>query len=227
MQVPIGRAGGTADKPAVFFTGPDEFRAWLQANHDSATELWMGLQAKHVPDRGLTWAQAVPQALCFGWIDSVVQRIDEDSRRQRWTPRRAGSKWSAVNIAHVQRLLAQGQMHPAGIAAYERRPSGDAGYSYQEAASQLSPSQLDTLAQNPAAQAFWDAATPTYRRVVISWMASAKRQQTRAKRLAELVTCSAEGKLIVSQRYGKQPKWVERAAAAAVRAHPDAAPDLP
>ncbi|WP_237566038.1 YdeI/OmpD-associated family protein [Ornithinimicrobium cerasi] len=118
------REGGTAERPAVFFDGPEAFRAWLEEHHATAPELWMGLRRKGVEDRGLTWAEAVPVALCFGWIDSLSQRIDEDSRRQRWTPRRRGSTWSLVNVAHVERLLAEGLMHPAGIAAYEaRRPS--------------------------------------------------------------------------------------------------------
>ncbi|GAA4369537.1 YdeI/OmpD-associated family protein [Agromyces bauzanensis] len=76
-------AGGTPERPAIFFSGPEEFRAWLEASHDTGTELWMGLHKKHVPDRALTWEQAVPQALCFGWIDSASQRIDDDARRHR------------------------------------------------------------------------------------------------------------------------------------------------
>lgn len=113
------RQGGTPERPAVFFDGPDDFRAWLEEHHDTATELWMGLYKKHVEQRGLTWEQAVPVALCYGWIDSLNQRIDDDTRRQRWTPRRPSSRWSATNIAHVERLRAAGLMHPAGLAAYE------------------------------------------------------------------------------------------------------------
>ncbi len=212
----IGRAGGSDERPAVFFTGPDEFRAWLEVNHETATELWMGLRAKHVPDRGLTWAEAVPEALCFGWIDSVSQRIDEDSRRQRWTPRKPTSNWSAVNIAHVERLLAEGKMRPAGIAAYERRtPERSGVYAYENAAGELSPEQAAALAADPAASAFWEEATPSYRKIVIRWLSSAKREQTRADRLATLVADCAAGRLIPSQRYGDLPAWAERAAAAA------------
>lgn len=205
----------------MFFRGPEEFRAWLEANHETATELWMGLRGKHVPDRGLTWEQAVPEALCFGWIDSVSQRIDGDSRRQRWTPRKSKSNWSAVNIAHVERLLAQGRMHPAGIAAFERRtPERSKVYSYETDPAELSDLQRQALASDPAAQAFWDAATPGYRRLVISWLHGAKREETRAKRLAELVADSAAGRLISTQRYGDEPTWVARAVAAAERATP-------
>ena len=88
----------------------------------------MGLYKKHVPDHGLTWAQAVPEALCFGWIDSVAQRIDDDARRQRWTPRKATSIWSSVNIALVEQLTAAGRMHDAGIAAFERRREDRIGH---------------------------------------------------------------------------------------------------
>lgn len=215
----IGRPGGTPERPAVFFSGPEEFRAWLEENHATATELWMGLYGKHVPDRGLTWEQAVPEALCFGWIDSVSQRIDADSRRQRWTPRKPNSHWSAVNIAHVERLLAEGRMHPAGIAAFERRtPERSAIHSYEGGLSELTDDQAAALAANPAASAFWEEATPSYRRLAANWVNRAKREQTRADRLATLVAECAAGRLIPSQRYGETPKWVERAAAAARQA---------
>ncbi len=132
MTTRIGTPGGTPERPAVFFSGPGEFRAWLEENHASETELWMGLYKRHVPDRGLTWEQAVPEALCFGWIDSVSQRIDDDSRRQRWTPRKPASIWSSVNIALVEKLTAEGRMHPAGIAAFERRREDRSGvYSHE------------------------------------------------------------------------------------------------
>jgi uncharacterized protein YdeI (YjbR/CyaY-like superfamily) len=216
MSATIGQPGGTAERPALFFSGPEEFRAWLEANHETASELWMGLRAKHVPDRGLTWAEAVPEALCFGWIDSVSQPIDEDSRRQRWTPRKPTSNWSKVNIAHVERLLAEGRMRPAGIAAYERRTADRSGvYSYESSGHELTPEQAAALAADPAATAFWEVATPSYRRIVAGWLSSAKREQTRADRLAAFIAASAAGRLIPSQRYGEEPRWVERAAAAA------------
>ncbi|WP_404382092.1 YdeI/OmpD-associated family protein [Knoellia locipacati] len=213
----IGMPGGSAERPALFFRDAAEFRAWLEANHESATELWMGLHKKHVPDRGLTWEDAVPEALCFGWIDSVSQGIDEDSRRQRWTPRKASSVWSAVNIAHVERLTAAGLMRPAGIAAYERRKPEDSGYSY-ETRLQLGDDQRARLLADPAAAAFWEVATASYRRVAENWVATAKREETRESRLVQLIDDCAHGRLIPSQRYGTTPKWVERAAAAAASA---------
>ncbi len=98
------REGGSQERPAVFFDDAEDFRAWLEAHHETETELWMGMRKKHVQPAGLQWAEAVREALCFGWIDSVAQRIDDDTRRQRWTPRKAGSNWSTVNITAVAEL---------------------------------------------------------------------------------------------------------------------------
>lgn len=211
----VGTPGGTPERPATFFASAEEFRAWLEANHETATELWMGLRKKHVPDRGLTWADAVPEALCFGWIDSVSQRIDEDTRRQRWTPRKSTSIWSAVNIAHVERLIAEGRMRPAGLAAYEKRTPERSGIYAYESGRALSDEQRERLLADPAAAAFWEVATPSYRKLAENWVVSAKREQTRESRLLQLIEDSAAGRLIASQRYGDEPKWVARAAAAA------------
>ncbi|WP_139417982.1 YdeI/OmpD-associated family protein [Agromyces laixinhei] len=222
MIIEIGSPGGTPERPAVFFASPDEFRAWLEANHDTATELWMGLYKKHVPERGLTWEQAVPEALCFGWIDSVAQRIDDDARRQRWTPRKASSNWSSVNIALVEQLTAAGRMHEAGIAAFERRRDDRSGvYSHENPERELPPESAARLAASPAASAFWQAATPTYRRQVTHWALSAKQEATRERRLGQLIDDSAAGRLVSFQRYGEVPKWAERAAAAAAAAAGD------
>lgn len=211
----VGTPGGTPDKPATFFDSPEEFREWLEANHETATELWMGLHKKHVPDRGLTWDDAVPEALCFGWIDSVAQRIDEDAVRQRWTPRKSSSVWSTINIAHVERLVAEGKMRPAGLAAYEKRKPERSGIYAYEAGGLLSDEQRARLLANPAAAAFWEVATSTYRKVAENWVVTAKREETRESRLVQLIEDSAAGLLIKSQRYGDEPRWVARAAAAA------------
>ena len=220
----IGMPGGSAERPALFFRDAAEFRAWLEEHHESATELWMGLHKKHVTDRGLTWEDAVPEALCFGWIDSVSQRIDEDSRRQRWTPRKPTSVWSAVNIAHVERLTAAGLMRPAGLAAFERRRPEDSGYS-SDTRLELGEEQRARLLADPAAAAFWEVATASYRRVAENWVVTAKREETRESRLAQLIDDSAHGRLIPIQRYGTVPRLVERAAAAAEAARSTAASD--
>ena len=212
----IGTPGGTPERPATFFTGPEEFRAWLEDNHQTETELWMGLYKKHVPERGLTWEDAVVEALCFGWIDSVAQRIDEDSVRQRWTPRKPGSNWTSINIASVERLIAEGRMRPAGLAAYEKRRVDRSGiYAYENGERELPPEYAARLAADPAASAFWAGATPSYRKIATNWVLSAKQEATRDKRMAQLLEDSAAGRLIPGQRYGEQPRWVERAAQAA------------
>ncbi len=212
----IGTPGGTADKPALFFSGPEEFARWLEAHHATERELWMGLHKKHVPDRGLVWEDAVVEALRFGWIDSRAERIDDDARRQRWTPRKPGSNWSAINIASGERLIAEGRMTPAGLAAYERRrPDRTGVYSHERSHAELPPDFAAELAASAAATAFWETATPSYRRLAVDGVMTAKQQATREKRMAQLVDDSANGRLIPSQRYGTPPKWVERAAAAA------------
>jgi len=222
MSGSIGTPGGTPDRPALFFTGPEEFRAWLEANHETETELWMGLNKKGTPDRGLTWEEAVPEALCFGWIDSVSQRIDDVARRQRWTPRKPTSNWSAVNIAHVERLTAEGRMRPAGVAAFERRRDDRSSISSFENPEQAFPPEFTRMLEaDAAASAFWEAATPSYRKLVAHWVVSAKQEATRERRMSQLVEHSAAGQLVPFQQYGDTPKWVERAAAAA-RAAADA-----
>lgn len=213
----IGTPGGTPERPATFFADAAEFRAWLEANHDSATELWMGLSKKHVADRGLTWEAAVPEALCFGWIDSVSQRIDDDTRRQRWSPRRPGSIWSPVNIAHVERLTAEGRMHPAGTAAFEGRRA-DSSDAYTRRVDELAPEHRAIVDADPAARAFLAAATPSYRRTVANWVGSAKQESTRVRRATQLRDDSAAGRLVPPTRSGGPPAWLARAAAAAAAA---------
>lgn len=198
----------------VFFADAAEFRAWLERHHDTAAELWMERRPKAHPDQGLTWEDAVPEALCFGWIDSTSRRVG-DVRAQRWSPRKPASNWSAVNIAHVERLTAEGRMHAAGLAAYaRRRPERSRVYAY-ESADELTDAEAATVAADPSAQAFWDAATPGYHRIAANWLHGAQREQTRAARLAALVEDCASGRLIPPQRYGDAPAWLARAAAAA------------
>jgi len=212
-----GTPGGSPERPATFFSGPEEFRAWLEANHDSSTGVWVGLYKKHVSHLGLTYRQALEEALCFGWIDSVAQRIDGDAVRQRWTPRKPSGNWSRFNIELVAELTAQGRMHPAGLAAFERRRDDRSGvYSYeQDGEPALPPDYEAELRASAAASAFLEAATPSYRRQCTAWVVSAKQEATRRKRLAQLIDDSARGRLVPPQRYGDAPGWLARAAAAA------------
>lgn len=212
MARQIGTPGGTPDRPAIFFDGPGEFRDWLAANHDAAPELWMGIYKKHVPDRGLTWEDAVPEALCYGWIDSVSQRIDDDARRQRWTPRRKGSIWSTVNIDLVEGLIAAGRMQPAGLAAYQARRADRSGiYAYEKPQAETLPDPMAAeLAANPLAAQWFDGALASYRKLAVHWVVSAKQEATRQRRLAQLIDDSAHGRLIPPQRYGEEPAWVRK-----------------
>jgi uncharacterized protein YdeI (YjbR/CyaY-like superfamily) len=212
-----GRMGGSPERPARFFTDASEFGAWLARHHDTAPELWMGLNKKHVAERGLTWADAVPEALCWGWIDSVVQRIDEDAVRQRWTPRRKGSNWSRINLDLVERLTAAGRMQPSGLRVHAERKRELAGYSY-ESPTDLPAEHLALMNVNAAAAAFWAESTPSYQRACIAWVLTAKQEATRERRMRTLIDDHAHGRLIPPQRYGELPKWVARAAAAAFSA---------
>ncbi|WP_405371808.1 MULTISPECIES: YdeI family protein [unclassified Microbacterium] len=205
----------------VFFASAAEFRVWLEANHESAPEIWTLFYRKGDPRQGLTWADAVPEALCVGWIDSVSRPAGDGARMQRWTPRKAASIWSAVNVAHVERLRAEGRMLPAGIAAYERRVPERTGVYAHELQSELTDAQRAALAADPAAQAFWDAAIPSYRRAVTHWVGSAKREQTRIDRFQALLVDSAAGRLVPFQRFGPPPAWLARAAAAAASVRGD------
>jgi len=205
------RQGGSAERPATFFDDAAEFRAWLEANHATAAELWMGLNKKHVEPRGLQWAEAVRVALCFGWIDSVAQRIDDDATRQRWTPRKPGSNWSTININAVAELTAAGLMHPAGVAAFEKRREDRSGvYAYENRERSWPDAYEAQLRADARASKFWDAATPSYRKLATNWVVTAKQEATRDKRMAELVDDCHHGRLIKTQRYGTEPAWVRR-----------------
>jgi len=212
------RWGGTEDRPALFFDDASDFDAWLAEHYATETVLWMGLNKKHV-GHGLTWADAVPVALRWGWIDSTSQRLDDESTRQRWSPRKKGSTWSRVNIAHVQRMIAEGTMQPSGLAAYElRTDENSAIYSYEMGEAGLCTEHEARLRSDAAAAAFWDAATASYRTIASAWIAQAKRDETRGRRFTQLLESSAAGQLIPPQRYGDVPSWLTRAAAAAAAA---------
>lgn len=175
----------------------------------------MGLNSAEVTPRGLVWADAVLEALCFGWIDSKSERVDDFARRQRWTPRRTGSIWSLTNVAHVERLRGEGRLHPAGLAAFERRRPDRTGiYSFEAGGNEFPPEFAAALLADGPAGRFWAASTQGYRRLATHWVTSAKQQATRERRMQALLDCCAAGELIPSQRYGETPAWLARARAA-------------
>lgn len=178
-------------KPA-FFPTPAAFRKWLETNHASATELLVGFYKKDSGKPSITWPESVDQALCFGWIDGVRRRIDDVSYSIRFTPRKQISNWSAINIARVAELTRLGLMRPAGLRAFEqRREDKSAIYSYENAVRTLDPSDEKTFRANRKAWQFFNAQAPSYRRVCIYWVTSAKKEETRARRLATLIKDSA------------------------------------
>ena len=180
----------------LWFDDAAGWRAWLEANHDSAAEVWVGMYKKHSSRHNMTWSEAVDEALCFGWIDSVMHRIDDERHAQRYSPRKSGSIWSAVNVAKIERLRAEGRMHPAGEAAFAKRRADRTGvYAFeQERPAELEPEQRALLVADARAAAFFDAQPPGYRRTAIHWVTSAKKPETRDRRLATLIADSAAGR---------------------------------
>jgi len=196
------------DRSATFFDGPVDWRAWLQQNHATANELWLGFWKKHTGHDGLTYPEAVEQALCFGWIDGVLNRIDDRRHRIRFTPRRPGSSWSRVNVERVAALEREGLMTDAGRAAHEAGRSDPRGvYSYDITVDvALDPRYVDQLNASPAARAFFDEQAPSYRRTAARWVMSAKQEATRDRRMTELVADSAAGRPVRPLRYGRRNK---------------------
>ena len=187
-------------KPAapIFFATPLEFRTWLTANSATATELIVGFAKTHTGKASMTWPQSVDEALSFGWIDGVRTRIDDEHYKIRFTPRKAGSHWSAVNIRRVPELQAAGRMTEAGLAAYALRTEAkSARASYEQAEfPELSAAEIKVFKRNKAAWAFYEKLPPSYRRKVNWLIISAKQQATRDKRFLALVADCEAGRRI-------------------------------
>jgi uncharacterized protein YdeI (YjbR/CyaY-like superfamily) len=187
--------GSSALQPC-FFATPAAFRAWLDAYHASAGELWVGYYKKGSGQPSITWPESVDEALCFGWIDGVRKTIDAERYTIRFTPRRPRSIWSTVNIGRVTELTRQGRMHPAGLAAFAARQAARSGvYTYEQAeAARLAAADEQTFRANEAAWTFFEAQAPGYRRTAIRWVVNAKQEATRQRRLAALIADSARGR---------------------------------
>jgi len=183
---------------AVFFATPAELREWFEKHHETAAELFVGYYKKNSSRTGISHTEAIEQALCFGWIDSIGRRIDDERYQVRFTPRRKGSVWSAVNVAAVARLTEQGLMRPAGRKVFsERKPDRVAAYSYEQpAGAELDEAQMAVLKAEPQAFQWWSAQSPSYRKAAAHWVVSAKKEETRARRLAQLVSDSAQGRRV-------------------------------
>jgi uncharacterized protein YdeI (YjbR/CyaY-like superfamily) len=182
----------------TFFATPAALRAWLQANHADRDELLVGFHKKGSGRPSITWPQSVDEALCVGWIDGVRRSIDGDSYSIRFTPRKPRSIWSAVNTARAQELIEAGRMTPAGLAAFERRDEKRSGvYSFE----QSEPAMLDAdqerrFRATACAWEWFQEQAPWYRRAALHWVVSAKRPETRERRLATLIEDSAHGRTV-------------------------------
>jgi uncharacterized protein YdeI (YjbR/CyaY-like superfamily) len=177
-----------------FFDTAQAFRRWLERHHGEATEVWVGYYKKQSGKKGMVYAEALEQALCFGWIDGRVRSIDALSYMQRFTPRRNRSYWSAVNVRKANALIESGLMAPAGLAAFRARPAAPPGrYSNENPGAAFDPTMLRTFKSSKEAWAWFERQPPSFRRVAAHWVTSAKKPETRASRLAQLIASSARG----------------------------------
>lgn len=179
----------------TFFPTPADLRRWFEQHHEAAAELWVGFYKKGSGKASVTWPEVVDQALCFGWIDGIRKGIDDDSYMIRLTPRRPTSIWSAINIQRVAELTEQGLMQPAGLKVFEnRKQDKSAVYSFENKdQAKLDPASEVQFQANPAAWEFFQAQAPSYQRAASWWVVSAKKEETRVKRLQSLITESANG----------------------------------
>ncbi len=173
----------------TFFPTPADFRAWFEAHHDKFHQLLVGFHKKDSGKPSITWPESVDVALCFGWIDGVRKSIDETSYTIRFTPRRPTSTWSAVNIKRVQQLEKMGLMHPAGLKAFAARSAKKSGiYSYEQRKSaRFTREQQKQFRANKAAWEFFRSQAHSYQRVTTWWVITAKKEETRLKRLSILI----------------------------------------
>ena len=177
----------------IFFATPAEWRAWLEKHHATATEISVGFWKRDTGKPSLTWPQSVDEALCFGWIDGVRHRIDDEAYRIRFTPRRPGGIWSQVNIKRFAELKAEGRITPAGQAAYDIGKDRTNVYPHERPTAEFTSAEVARFQANAAAWAAFQAFPPSYRKVAVHRVTSAKGEATRAKRLDILIDASARG----------------------------------
>lgn len=190
----------------IYFQSPAQLRAWFEANHERATELWVGQYRKSTGRPSLTWPELVDQCLCIGGIDGVRYSLDKESFAQRVTPRRKSSNWSAVNIKRFGELDKTGLAHPQGRAAFAAREKArSATYSYENRSRGLDKKLEAKFRKHPAAWKFFQSQAPWYRRAASHWVVSAKREETRTKRLQELIEHSTKGEKVPPLRPRSSP----------------------
>jgi len=180
-----------------FFESPAAFRKWLEKNHGNVSELWLGFYKKDSGRPSIIYPEALDEALCYGWIDGVRKAVDDLSYTIRFTPRKPGSVWSQVNIRRVGELTKLGRIMPPGTAAFEARDEEKSKlYSYENRARRLDEAYEKKFRANRKAWDFFQSQPPGYRRVASWWVISAKQEETRIRRLEQLIACSAKGERI-------------------------------
>ena len=179
----------------VFFETPAALRAWFKQHHKTADELIVGFYWKDSGKPGITWSESVDEALCFGWIDGVRRKVDDDSYSNRFTPRRPGSNWSAINIAKVAELTRLKRMQPAGVAAFAKRTEAKSRiYTYEQSdAAVFEPAFEKKFKASKKAWAFFQSQAPYYRRLMTRWVGNAKQAETRQRRLDRLIAACESG----------------------------------
>jgi len=182
-----------------FFAAPDAFRDWLDAHHTARSEIWVGYHRKDTKRPSLTWSQSVDVALCYGWIDGVRNRIDDQSYKIRFTPRKKASIWSAVNVKKVEALIKSGEMKPAGLHLFHNR-SDTVGYTSDDRNVPLAKDYEDQIKAEAAAWQFFCDLAPSYKRDSIWWVMSAKKEETRLRRLAVFIASAQAGLKIPTLR---------------------------
>jgi len=186
---------GSAAMKIKYFKSTHDFRRWLEKHHAITQELWVGYYKKSSQQPSITWPESVDEALCFGWIDGIRKSVDDSRYMIRFTPRRRGSIWSAINVKRARELSDKGLMKPPGMAAFDARKENRSGiYSYEQRTAKLDGPYEKRLRQNKAAWDFFYAQPPFYRKAIGWWIVSAKQEATRLKRLEKLITESARGK---------------------------------
>jgi uncharacterized protein YdeI (YjbR/CyaY-like superfamily) len=176
------------------FSSSAEFREWLETNHDRVPELWLGFYNKRTEKKSITYREALDEALCFGWIDGVRKSINHTTYKQRFTPRRPKSYWSEVNIRRVGELAKLGRIAPSGDKAFEQRTSDSGRYSFESGPKQLPLAYERQFKSTPGAWEFFRAQAPWYQRTSSFWVVSAKKEETRQRRLAMLISDSEKGR---------------------------------
>ncbi len=181
-----------------FFPSPAAWRAWLEENHAETQELWVGLYKRDSGRPSITWPETVDGALCFGWIDGVRKSVDDISYKIRFTPRKARSIWSAINVKRATELSSLGLMHPAGLAAFQKREGKRSEiYSYEQRKTARLPAAYEKeFRAHKTAWKFFQAQAPWYQRTSTWWVISAKKEETRLKRLASLIEHSEQQRTI-------------------------------